>query len=340
MKRVCRWVFPVSLVFLLPTSSWAGVVTVAHRGYSYAAPENTVAAIDAAAGITWGVEFDVRQTFDGHLVLMHDESVNRTTDGTGNVNARTFDYIRSLDAGYKFSPEFAGEQVPTLLEAVDAALAGGLVPCIEVKAGDAWRYNSQLAPYQDQIEIHSFSSTFLQQLNFFNSGYTLVLLGGGDLGDALSSMPACVDKVSWNYDGLTADDIAAARATGRDVYAWTVDSASTMISRSRMGVTGIVSNRIELAVDTLDFLPGDANIDGAVDADDAAILGDYWQESYGAWALGDFNGDREINAADASILAANWGSFSGESTPAPEPGFLVLWLALGLTVLTARKSLG
>ena len=92
----------------------------AHRGDMANAPENTLPAIISAVGKgAHQIEFDVYATKDGELVVIHDSTVDRTTDGSGEVTAMTFDEIRALDAGSWFSPEFAGEQVPALREVLE-----------------------------------------------------------------------------------------------------------------------------------------------------------------------------------------------------------------------------
>jgi glycerophosphoryl diester phosphodiesterase len=102
------------------------VVVIAHRGANRVAPENTLAAYRAA--IDLGVDFieiDVQTTADGQLVLMHDSTVDRTTNGSGAVRSLTLSQIKELDAGSWFSAKFAGEKAPTLEEA--AALCRGKV---------------------------------------------------------------------------------------------------------------------------------------------------------------------------------------------------------------------
>jgi glycerophosphoryl diester phosphodiesterase len=93
---------------------------VAHRGYSAVAPENSLPALAGAvlAGATF-VEFDVRTTADGVPVVIHDRTVDRTTDGSGQVWDLTFDEVRALDAGSWFSPAYAGTRVPLLSEVLD-----------------------------------------------------------------------------------------------------------------------------------------------------------------------------------------------------------------------------
>jgi glycerophosphoryl diester phosphodiesterase len=89
--------------------------TSAHRGFSAAAPENTMAALERAwkAGATVA-EIDVRLSRDGELVLMHDRDLQRTTDGSGRLAEKTWDELRRLDAGRWFAESFAGERIPRL----------------------------------------------------------------------------------------------------------------------------------------------------------------------------------------------------------------------------------
>src|SRR5512143_223381 len=92
----------------------------AHRGASKMAPENTLPAFEAAvrSGAD-GVELDVQYSSDGQLVVIHDLTLEALTDGTGRVTAHTLRELRALDAGYHFSPEFAGTRIPVLDEVLD-----------------------------------------------------------------------------------------------------------------------------------------------------------------------------------------------------------------------------
>lgn len=96
-------------------------LALAHRGAAAAAPENTLAAFAAALEEgAHGIEFDVQITRDGSLVAIHDSTLDRTTSGTGPVVAMDLADIKELDAGNWFAPEFAGEKVPTLDQALEA----------------------------------------------------------------------------------------------------------------------------------------------------------------------------------------------------------------------------
>jgi glycerophosphoryl diester phosphodiesterase len=107
---------------------------IGHRGLAAHAPENTLAGIRMAKahGVRW-VECDAKLTADGVAILMHDDRLDRTTDGTGPVAATPFAAIRALDAGSWFAPGFAGERIPTLVEALELVLALDLGCNLEIK---------------------------------------------------------------------------------------------------------------------------------------------------------------------------------------------------------------
>jgi glycerophosphoryl diester phosphodiesterase len=108
---------------------------IGHRGAAARAPENTLAGLRRAKELGCGwVEFDVRLTSDGALVLCHDGRLERTTTGHGRVSAQTLAAIRRCDAGGWFAPRFTGELVPTLDEALLLAAQLGLSVNIEIKA--------------------------------------------------------------------------------------------------------------------------------------------------------------------------------------------------------------
>ena len=91
-------------------------ILLAHRGLTRHAPENTLPAFAAAIALEMAIELDVYQTRDGHLIVIHDPTVDRTTNGSGRVSDLTLAEIRKLDAGQWFHVRFAGLQVPTLDE--------------------------------------------------------------------------------------------------------------------------------------------------------------------------------------------------------------------------------
>jgi glycerophosphoryl diester phosphodiesterase len=120
-----RRIFPVLLYLAAAGSHAVGAegrpLAVAHRGLLRHAPENTLANFRACLELRLGFEFDVQRTRDGQLVCIHDETVDRTTNGTGTVSEMTLEQIRRLDAGKWFDPKFAGEKVPTVEEVLKLA---------------------------------------------------------------------------------------------------------------------------------------------------------------------------------------------------------------------------
>src|SRR5678815_3228387 len=116
-----------------------GPFIIAHRGGSLEAPENTLAsfrhAVDVGAKF---VELDVQMSSDGGLVIIHDETLDRTTTGSGPVGALTFDELRELDAGVKKGDKWKGEKIPTLREVLDLCVGAGVGVVIELKSPDLY----------------------------------------------------------------------------------------------------------------------------------------------------------------------------------------------------------
>lgn len=107
----------------------------AHRGYSSKYPENTMISFRSAMNYAIdGIELDVHMTKDGHVVVIHDEKVNRTTNGKGYVKDMTLEEIRDLDAGSKFNPLFKGEKIPLLEEVMKLLEPTNLKLNIELKS--------------------------------------------------------------------------------------------------------------------------------------------------------------------------------------------------------------
>jgi len=112
----------------------SGFVNIAHRGASAYAPENTFSAFDKALSLGVDqVELDVHFSEDGHIVVIHDDNLDRTTNGSGPVSAHSLAQLRSLDAGSWFGPEYGGERIPSLGEVLER-YKGRLYLHIEIKA--------------------------------------------------------------------------------------------------------------------------------------------------------------------------------------------------------------
>jgi glycerophosphoryl diester phosphodiesterase len=120
-------------------------IVVCHRGASLQAPENTFASLEGAIKLgAEVVEFDVRPSKDGVLYVMHDATVDRTTDGTGRISDMTSNEVDLLDAGSWFDEAFAGQRVPRLDAFLDAC-KGRIGTYVEIKEGDPAEIRDMLA---------------------------------------------------------------------------------------------------------------------------------------------------------------------------------------------------
>jgi glycerophosphoryl diester phosphodiesterase len=117
------WTLSASLLSAAEPAQSPRPLIVAHRGLLRHAPENTLANFRACLELRLGFELDVERSRDGHLVCIHDSTVNRTTNGRGRVGEMTLAAIKKLDAGSWFDPAFVGERIPTIDE-VFALIAG------------------------------------------------------------------------------------------------------------------------------------------------------------------------------------------------------------------------
>lgn len=114
--------------------AWPYPRLIAHRGGGIVAPENTLAGMRAARAHGYEmVEFDVKLSRDGVAVLMHDDDVDRTTDGAGPAASKSHAELAALDAGSWHSPDYAGEPVPTLRSVARYTLANGIASNVEIK---------------------------------------------------------------------------------------------------------------------------------------------------------------------------------------------------------------
>ncbi len=195
---------------------------IAHRGGPAYAPENTIAAFQKSIdqGVDW-LEFDVQMTQDGELVVIHDETVDRTTEGTGAVGDLSFEQIRTLDAGQ-------GEKVPTFKEVVELAKASNVKILPEAKSAHLYPGIEQAmlgvladASYIDQTVIQSFEAESLETLQRLNPDARRCALSGlWKL--SLSTPPGDAQFVCPMAEMVLLNPymIRQAHSAGREVFVW------------------------------------------------------------------------------------------------------------------------
>lgn len=238
-----RWIGAV-LIGIVPWAFGDPVLSIAHRGNSLFAPENTLAAFSAAQGVADLVETDARLSADGKLVLMHDSKVDRTTDGAGTVASKTVAQLKLLDAGSWFSPAFAGERIPTLEEMISLTLPFA-TPLIERKDGPASAYVDELRRLGavEKVVVQAFDWEFLKSMHALEPAVRLGALGSGALTAAqLSDIAASgATMVAWEKSDVTAAEVRLAHNAGLSLFVWTADGAEIKHFID-MGVDGIISN--------------------------------------------------------------------------------------------------
>lgn len=234
----------------------AGPVITAHRGDSGNHAENTLPAFTAARALGVAMqEFDVHCTRDGALVVIHDHTLDRTTDaarrlGPGALVAQCdLATLRSLDAG-SWHPRHPTplSRIPTLAEAL-AAIGTAAVPMLEHKAGPATRYAEELARLgADDCLVQSFDWQFLRDLRNLRPRQPLALLGptarnsSVDAEVVAAAGDLAAGMVHWQADALTPDEVALAHAAGLLVCTYTTDHVLGLLGAASMGVDALCSN--------------------------------------------------------------------------------------------------
>jgi glycerophosphoryl diester phosphodiesterase len=230
----------------------------AHRGASGIAPENTIAAFRAAAeqGAKW-VELDVALSADGELIVIHDDSVDRTSSGTGNLGILTAAEIAALDGGSWFDPRFAKERIPTLDQVITALGEIGLNINVEIKQHKHHRSLDQLVnavhaaiskrPAHMQIMISSFDPECLKAMHRLAPELEMAMLWGrvpDDWEELLSAIPATT--IHAHFKGLSIGLLEQTSAKGIKVRAWTSNDPIELASFWGAGLTGVITDNPQI----------------------------------------------------------------------------------------------
>lgn len=284
-----------------PTEGTAGVGNVAHRGFSVAAPENTMPAVRQAiaeAGDFQGV--DVHRTADSRLVVLHDRSLARTTNvervypdrAPWDVSDFTYDELQRLDAGSWFHGSYTGTRIPTLgtmLSSLDQAPSGIFLevkqpsesPGIGDQVVQAIRDNTdwlEAGGTDHRLVVQSFDEGFLEDLHDRYPNIPVGALGAYDPADL-----EWLDQVNVNHDQLTADEVDRVHQAGAQISTFVVNTREEMQEVLDAGVDAVSTDRPRLLHDVL-VERGQAMPHPAYRAQRATLAGSAWDVSAPATA--------------------------------------------------------
>jgi glycerophosphoryl diester phosphodiesterase len=244
-------------------------IIVGHRGAAGHAPENTMAsfrkAIELGADV---IELDVHRSKDGHLIVMHDATVDRTTNGSGAVSDMTYDEIRALDAGGWFGEGFKGELVPSLAEVI-VGINGEVKVLIEIKWPTDGLYDGLGKQVAEEVHkygaeewciIQSFDSKYLEDAHA--SGYDIPLQKLLVSQTSLFFMPfhkdnkfrlgrastAHIESMNYYHKMINASLVKRHHDDGLTVIPYTVNTTDEMVKVLGMGVDGVITNYPDVAL--------------------------------------------------------------------------------------------
>jgi len=224
------------------------LMVIAHRGASSYAPENTFAAFDLALKMgVHHIELDVQLTSDDHIVVIHDDTVDRTTNGSGLVMSLTLATLRGLDAGSWFGAKFAGECIP-LFDEVLARYKGrvhihmeikGHSPYLSQRTADLIRKHGM----EEQVTITSFQQAWLEEISDYvpelSAGWLVV-----EVNDAIIEQARAMSltQLCPRADTITRELVDRLHAEGFVVRAWGVATGELMRRVVKAGADGLTVN--------------------------------------------------------------------------------------------------
>lgn len=230
---------------------------IAHRGFSSVAPENTLPAYKLAKekGFFY-VECDVALTSDNVPVLLHDSTINRTSNGTGNINSLTWEQVQTYDFGSWKSSDYAGTKIPSFEQFISLCKNLGLHPYIEIKSTQTFT-EAQVQGLVDIVKSYgmdgkvtwiSFSDTYLGYVKSYDEkarlGYVVETISSSEITKAqalkLPTNEVCIDG---NYTNLTDTRIGYCITADIPLEVWTVDSDATIKSLNPY-ISGVTSNSL------------------------------------------------------------------------------------------------
>lgn len=233
---------------------------ISHRGGANRYPENTLAGFRRTVEIgADGVEFDVHRCSSGELVVIHDDDLQRTTNGVGLVKEASYSEIERLSAGKWFAPEFAGEHVPLLSEVLEV-LDDKILINIEVKntpigyPGIEHDLLEALDGYKHRanVVVSSFDHHFLRRLHGLDNSISIAVLAAAMLDNPAEYASRFDAKYYINaFDCLLPEAVQEAQEAGLFVGVWTLNHPRDWAEAVRFGVDGIYTDDPEALQDWL-----------------------------------------------------------------------------------------
>lgn len=227
-------------------------VNYAHRGASGYCPENTMMAFERAIELgAEGIETDVQMTKDGQLVLIHDETLNRTTSGSGFVKDHTLEELKALDAGVWLGQEFAGIKIPTLEELLVLAKKTNILLNLEIKTGIV------LYPGIEEKIINSVIAFGLKQKCILSSFNHYSMTACKEIDPQIKTGLLYTEGLfqPWEYCKMTGADaihpyfrtidsqiVKSTVNSGVEINVYTVNDEKDMNRMIEFGVHGIITN--------------------------------------------------------------------------------------------------
>lgn len=233
---------------------------IGHRGYPAKFPENTLAAFEGAmqAGCDM-IELDVTLSRDRKVVVIHDDTLDRTTNGKGPVLERTLEEIKRLDAGSWFAPRFSAERIPELSEVMELT-AGRCMLNIEIKqsafeAGypiDAIEHQVvtlvRAGGAMDRVIISSFDKRILERIAAMDAPPAIAYISDHGVDKRVLDMLLAMKAFSWHpsFKVLTRDQVDMLHTAGLKVFPWTINTRAEAEKVLALGVDGLICNELRV----------------------------------------------------------------------------------------------
>lgn len=233
------------------------IKNIAHRGFSSIAPENTLPSYILAKKMGFNyAETDIMFTSDGVPMLLHDTTIDRTSNGSGRLSQMTFNQVRQYDFGSWKSPKYAGTQIPSLAELLDLCRRIMLFPLLELKA-DGGYTEAQIQQVVDMVDEYgltgkamycSFSSNYCSSINTYDPyaeiGFNTLSASTNDLATCQSlKTNTNIIKYEVPYNTVTDAICNTFREANIPMGAWTIDAESDILALNPY-ITEVTSNSL------------------------------------------------------------------------------------------------